>query len=287
LPTTEIIFGKQSIPWTTTVSYFFDKDLTPEGIAAKYVRGPFFANAVYTAINERDSATSSLTAKDADMYASQIGWKQAIGKVTWTAAAGYFALNGIRDRVVSAAGGCTIDGAFGSGQGTGNNAFGNTTYTGGALNTTGSSTSCVRLLNDYNLFEVLAQADWTAGKYPISVFVDYIKNNGVLASQAANKQDTAVAAGFLFNKASAAKSWEIGYVYQQFDKDGVWTGFTDSDYAGGSNDSAGGVLKLAYIPATNWTLNAQYFMNNRFVDNSDATPTRSYRRLQLDLNFKY
>jgi hypothetical protein len=47
------------------------------------------------------------------------------------------------------------------------------------------------------------------------------------------------------------------------------------------------VAKLAFVPAANWTLNAQYFMNRRFVDNSDSTPTRDYKRLQLDLNFKY
>lgn len=284
--TTNLVLGKMPIPWTTTVSYFWDKDLTPEGAALKYVRGPFFAGAYYAAINERDSATNSAAAKDAEMWAGQAGLKQQTGKVIWTGAVSYFQVNGIRDRVVSGVNGCAIDGAFGSGQGTGNNAFGNTTYTGAALATAGSSTACQRLLNDYKLLEASLQADFNAGKYPVSVFVDYMKNNGVVASQDP-KNDSAISAGFLFNKASAAKAWEFGAVYQKVEKDGDWTGFHDSDFGGGLSDSSGVVLKAAYVPALNWTLNAQYFMNQRYIDNSDAAPTKDYKRLQLDLNYKY
>jgi outer membrane murein-binding lipoprotein Lpp len=284
--TANLVLGKMPIPFATTVSYFWDKDLTPEGASLKYARGPLFGSVSYFSVNERDSGTSSLASKDADMVAAQVGIRMVTGRVTWTGALGYFDVNGVQDRVVAATTGCTIDGAFGSGQGTGNNAFGNTTYTGGALNTTGSSTSCVRLLNDYNLSEALLQADFTAGKFPISVFVDYMKNDGIVTSQT-DKQDTALSAGFLFNKAGAAKTWEFGYVYQKGEKDSDWTGFHDSDFGGGLTDSNGGVFKLAYVPATNWTLNAQYFMNERFIDNSDTAPTKDYKRLQLDLNYKY
>jgi hypothetical protein len=261
--------------------------LTPEGAALKYVRGPWFANLNYLAINERDSGTSSLASTDAYVYSGQLGWKQKVGAVTWTAAAGYFSVNGVRDRIVSGAGtGCTIDGAFGSGQGTGNNAFGNSTYTGAAPQV-GSSAVCTRLLNDYRMMELLGQADWNVGKYPVSVFVDYMRNNGVLSSVSSNKQDTAYAAGFLFNKASAAKSWEFGVVYQKAEKDGVYSGFHDSDFGGGLTDTDGEVFKFAYVPATNWTLNATYFLNSRFVDAKDTVPSRDYKRLQLDLNYKY
>ncbi len=292
--TTNLVLGKMPIPWVTTVSYLFDKDLTPEGAALKYVRGPLFAGAYFGAINERDSGTNSMAAKDADLWAAQVGFKKAVGKVTFTGAVGYFQLNGIRDRVISAAvpssapsgTSCSLDGAFGSGQGTGNNAFGNSTYVGAALDATGSSAVCTRLLNDYKLLEVLGQADFVAGKYPLSLFVDYMKNNGVVASQT-NKQDTGYSAGVLFNKAAAAKTWELGYVYQKVEKDGDWTGFHDSDFGGGLTDSSGSVFKAAYVPATNWTLNATYFVDSRFIDNTDSAPTKGYNRLQLDLNYKF
>jgi Putative porin len=287
LPTTTLQFGKMPIPFTTTVSYFWDKDLTPEGVAVKYVRGPWFANLSYLAINERDAGTSALASKDADVYSGQLGWKQQVGALTWTAAAGYFALNGVRDRIVSGAGtGCAIDGAFGSGQGTGNNAFGNSTYVGAAPQA-GSTAVCTRLLNDYQLLEVLGQADWNVGKYPVSVFVDYMKNNGVLSSITSNKQDTAWSAGFLFNKASAPKTWEFGVVYQKAEKDGQYSGFHDSDFGGGVTDTDGEVFKFAYVPAGNWTLNATYFLNQRFVDPNDSTASRDYKRYQLDLNYRF
>lgn len=292
--TTNLVLGKMPIPWTTTVSYLFDKDLTPEGAALKYVRGPLFAGAYYGAINERDSGTNSMAAKDADLWAGQVGFKKTVGKVTYTGAVGYFQLGGIRDRVISAAvpssapagTSCSLDGAFGSGQGTGSNAFGNTTYAGAAVATTGSSAVCTRLLNDYKLVEVLGQADFVVGKYPFSAFVDYMKNNGVVDSQT-NKQDTGYSAGFLFNKAAAAKTWELGYVYQKVEKDGDWTGFHDSDFGGGLTDTSGSVFKAAYVPATNWTLNATYFLDSRFIDNTDSAPTKNYNRLQLDLNYKF
>jgi hypothetical protein len=284
--TLNLVLGKQPIPWTTTVSYFFDKDLTPEGAALKYVRGPVFGGLYYTDLNERDAATSAAASTDANMVAAQLGIKKLVGKYTFTGALAYFDINAVKDRIASGAGtGCTIDGAFGSGQGTGNNAFGNSTYT-GAAPIVGSSTVCTRLLNDFNLIEAIGQVDFTAGKYPISVFIDYMKNDGV-NSNLTNKQDTALSAGFLFNKASAAKSWELGVVYQKTEKDGQFSQYHDSDFGGGVTDNKGYVLKAAYVPLTAWTMNAQYIVTDRFVDRNDTALTRTYKRLQLDLNYKY
>jgi outer membrane murein-binding lipoprotein Lpp len=285
-PTLNLVLGKQPIPWTTTVSYFFDKDLTPEGAALKWVRGPIFGGIYYTDLNERDSATSAAASTDANMVAAQLGIKKLVGKLTFTGALGYFDVNAVKDRIVSGAGtGCTIDGAFGSGQGTGNNAFGNKSYT-GAAPAVGSTTVCTRLLNDFNQIEALGQVDFSVGKYPVSLFVDYMKNDGV-DSSLSNKQDAAWATGFLFNKASAAKSWELGVVYQRTEKDAQFAQFHDSDFGGGVTDNKGYVLKAAYVPYTSWTLNAQYIVNDRFVDPNDTAVTRSYKRLQLDLNYKY
>jgi hypothetical protein len=237
-------------------------------------------------LNERDSATSSAASTDANMLQAQLGIKQQVGKFTWTGALGYFDVNAVQDRIVSGAGaGCTIDGAFGAGQGTANNAFGNTTYT-GAAPVVGSSAICTRLLNDFNMIEALGQVDFLIGKHPFSAFVDYMKNNGV-NSGISNKQDTAVAVGFLFNKAGAARTWELGATYQKAEKDAQFGQFIDSDFGGGVTDTKGYVVKAAYVPLANWTLNATYFINDRFIDTSDAALTRTYKRLQLDLNYKY
>jgi hypothetical protein len=287
--TLNLVLGKMPIPWTTTVSYMFDKDITPEGAALKWARGPIFGGVYYMDLNERDagalSTTSSAASTDANMIAAQLGFRQQVGKVTWTGALGYFDVNNVKDRVASGAGGCAIDGAFGAGQGTGNNAFGNRTYSGVAP-IVGSSAVCTRLLSDFNEIEALGQVDFAIGKYPFSAFIDYMKNNGV-SSSVSSEQDTAVAAGFLFNKASAAKTWEFGAIYQKAEKDAQFGQFIDSDFGGGVTDTKGYVVKAAYVPLANWTLNATYFINDRFIDNSDTAPTKTYKRLQLDLNYKY
>ncbi len=294
--------GKMPIPWTKTASYFWDNDLTPEGAALKFARGPVFAGIYYNWLNERDVGSSSAASTDANMVGAQLGIKQAIGATTLTAAVGYFDLNGVQDRIASGAipsaaptgTACAIDGVFGSGQGTGNNAFGNTTYAGGAPQT-GSSAFCNRLLSDFNLIEAQIQLDFSAGKYPMSVFADYMKNTAAMVNLAAGKKlDSALSAGFMFNKASAAKTWEAGLIYQQARKDGVFGQFHDSDFGGGVTDTKGYALKGAWVPATSWTLNGTYFVNQRFNDVATATGTVTtakkdydYKRLQLDLNYKF
>ena len=297
-----LTLGKMPIPWTKTAAYFWDNDLTPEGAALKFTRGPVFAGLYYNWLNERDVGSSSGASTDANMVGAQLGIKQAMGKATLTAAIGYFDLNGVQDRIASGAipsaapAGtvCVIDGAFGSGQGTGNNAFGNTTYAGGAPQT-GSNAFCNRLKSDFNVVEALVQLDFSAGVYPMSVFADYMQNNGALVNTAVGKKlDTALSGGFMFNKASAAKTWEAGLVYQQGKKDAIFGQFHDSDFGGGVTDTKGYALKGAWVPAASWTLNGTYFINQRFNDVATATGTVTtakkdydYKRLQLDLNYKF
>jgi hypothetical protein len=286
-PTLNLVLGKQPMPWTRTNSYFWDGDLTPEGAALKFARGPVFGGVYYDWINERDVGTSSSGSTDAKLFGAQLGLKKPVGKVTVTAAASYFELTGVRDRIASgsvATGAptgtaCAIDGAFGGGQGTANNSFGNVLYV-------PAGQFCSKLRDDYKLLQLLAAVDFTAGKFPVNVFVDYMHNGGVL-STVTDKQDTALSFGFTFNRAAAAKTWEAGVVYQKAEKNAVFGQFHDSDFGGGVTDTDGYVLKFAYVPATNWTLNATYIINQRFIDTADTTATKDYKRLQLDLNYRF
>ena len=296
--------GKTPIPWTTTVSYFWDKDLTPEGAAFRFTRGPFFAGAYYDWLNERNVGSSQAASADATMAGLQAGIKQSFGASTLTIAAGYFDLNGVQDQidkysqtqVADTTTGaittttCTIDGAFGNGFGTGDNSFGNTSYTGPAPQV-GSSTACTRLLSDFNIITALVQFDTKIGIYPFTVFADYMKNNAALVNPTVHKTlDSATAFGFTFNKAAAPKSWEVGVVYQQNGKDAVFGQFVDSDFGGGATDSKGFSFKGGYVLANNWTLNATYFLNKLNYDGVLSTNTKhelDYKRVQLDLNYKY
>ena len=303
-PMVNVQLGKTPLPWTTTASYFWDKDLTAEGAAFRFVRGPFFAGAYYDWLNERNSGSSQAASADATMAGLQVGFKQSFGNSTLTAAAGYFDLNGIQDQIAKysqtsvadlvtgavTTTTCTIDGAFGNGFGTGDNSFGNTTYTGAAPQV-GSSTSCTRLLSDFNVITGLVQFDTKFGAYPFSVFVDYMKNNAAKLNPTVNRTlDSASAIGVTFNKAGAPGTWELSAVYEQNGKDAVFGQFVDSDFGGGATDAKGFSFKGAWVPATNWTLNGTYFVNKLNYDGVASNNTKfelDYKRVQLDLNYKY
>ena len=313
-PMVNVQLGKTPIPWTTTAGYFWDKDLTTEGAALRFTRGPLFAGAYYDWLNERNSGSSQAASADATMAGFQVGFKQNFGNRTLTLAAAYFDLNGVQNQiakysqaqtqtvdlnplsptygtVTTTTSTCAIDGAFGNGFGTGDNSFGNSLYTGGAPQI-GSSSSCARLLSDFNIISGLVQFDAKIGAYPFSVFVDYMKNNGAkaVAAPISKKLDSASAIGFTFNKASALKTWEVSAVYEHNGKDAVFGQFVDSDFSGGATDSKGFAFKGAWVPATNWTLNGTYFINKLNYDGVVSTSTKhelDYQRVQLDLNYKY
>lgn len=299
-PMFNLQLGKTPIPWTTTASYFFDKDLTPEGAALKFNKGIFFAGAYYDWLTERHANFTSSTANaDAKLAGAQAGIKLPIAKSTLTAAVGYFDLTGITDRsvttvttttnnpatnAVTTATPCTADNVF-VGSTNGNSTY---TGTGPALN---DPNSCTRLLSQFRLLTGLVQFDFAIGKFPVSAFVDYMKNNGAKVNTTVNKTlDDALAVGFTFNKAGAAKTWEAGVIYQKTGKDGVFGQFVDSDFGGGVTDAKGWALKGAYVPATNFTLNATYFINQQNDEGVLATSNvhdLDYKRLQLDANYKF
>ena len=77
------------------------------------------------------------------------------------------------------------------------------------------------------------------------------------------------------------------------EKDALFGQYIDSDLGAGNTDAKGHAFKFAYAFAKNWTLNTTYILNKTNLD----VPTtvagvgsvfdRDYKRLQVDLNFKY
>lgn len=250
--------GKTPMPWIRTGSFFFDGDITPEGIAVKYNQGPVFASAFGYWLSERSSDV------DSKLIGGQVGIKRAVGPVTLTGAVSYYDLVHVKDQITTTVSGvCTANPAFFGGP------QGNSTYASGG---------CARLLYDFNDVQVLGQADFAIGKLPMSIFVDYMKNTE------ADDLDSAWAAGVVLGKASDPHTWEVGYAYQKGEKDSVFGQFHDSDFGGNLLDSKGSSLKVGYAPAKNWVFNGTYHINKRFVD--VGTP-RDYKRLMLDLNYKF
>ena len=139
---------------------------------------------------------------------------------------------------------------------------------------------CATLVNDFNMIEAVAQAEFTIANQPLQIFAQYIQN------EEADDLDTGWLAGFNWGKASNPRSWEFGYAYGLIEKDAQFGQFVDSDFGGGVTDVDGSVFKIGFAPAKNWVLNGTYFMNKRFIDAPGAIE-RSYDRYQMDLNWKF
>ena len=256
-----LIAGKQPQPWVKTPGLLWDGDITPEGMAVKYSKGPFFANAYGFWLSERSAAS------DATMLGGQLGMTGSIGSARLTGAIGYYDLGSVEGKVTTTnATPCTANPVFFGGP------QGNTTVLNGA--------GCPVLANDFNVIEGLVQADMTVGKYPLVLFAHYLQN------QEAEDLDTAYNAGFALGKAGNPKTWELGYFYQVVEKDSQFGQFTDSDFGGGVTDTEGSVIRFGYAPARNWVLNGTYYLNQRFIDAPGATE-RDYDRYQIDLNYKF
>jgi hypothetical protein len=95
-------------------------------------------------------------------------------------------------------------------------------------------------------------------------------------------------------------------LWQKIEKDALFGQLVDSDFGDGNTDTDGFVLRGGYTVARNWTINATLFLNELSNDvpqsvtvfnEATAAPLdtqvisgitdREYKRLQLDLNFKF
>jgi len=268
--------GKMPYPFQRVTTAFWDPDITPEGGAFKLARGPFFASAFGYWLSE-----SSLQS-DSNVVGAQLGLKGDLGSMKWTAAAMYYDVGAVQNEVTSIIAPSAMAPAV-CAAGLLNNAF----FGGAQGNTTVNlGDNCSRLLNDYNIYEVLGQAEFKLGSLPLVVFANYAQNTE------AEDLDTAYAAGFTLGRASNPQTWELSYLYQKTEKDALFAQFVDSDFGGGLTDVDGSVVRLGYAPARNWVLNTTYFMNERFVDRPltvGGVPLTGleYDRLQVDFIVKY
>ncbi len=256
--------GKMRYPWVRPgQSILFDGDVNPEGLAVNFTQGTVFASVFYNLLEERGAAAES------SMFGGQVGWRSGLGPGRATLGTSYFGFSGVQGR----------------------NPFHNNSSNGNS--TTSTAANCVGgvapcLTQDFGLWELFAEYSLTAGGRPLALYADYF-NNG----KADNGLDTAWSAGLSWGRASDPGTWEIGYFYQVQEKDALFAQFVDSDFGAGNTDSRGGVIKVAYAPARNWVINGTYMINETNVD-APATVAglgpvynRGYRRLQLDMNFRY
>jgi len=287
-------FGKQRIPWQRTQALFYDNDVNPEGIALNYTKGNFFAAAFYDWLAERALSFSNVTTgtnTDSIMFGGQVGYRIPFSdSVKLTIAGNYFDFEGVQQ----------YNPLFGG------SSFGNTTVTTGCARAVAAGTAC--LLSDFDIVEVFGDLTATVGGRPLRFFADYAQNTAAEVNPTAgDKLDTAYAAGVSYGAASAVKgTWEFGVTYQELGKDALFGQLVDSDFGDGNTDTKGLVLRGGYTVARNWTVNATLFLNELSNDVpqsvtvfNETTPApldtrvitgifdRDYKRLQLDLNFRF
>lgn len=255
-----LIGGKMKQPFVKPgQSLFWDNDITPEGLALNFSSGMFFGTAYNYWINEVSGAENTRTA-DAMLRGLQVGARFPMGTNTLMLALHYYDLSA----------------------GQGRAPFYNNSSNGNTIISVGTPATAV-LAFDYEVIDLSAEYNMMFGQTPFQIWADYAQN------QDPSDLDTAWAAGVLFGKAGNYRTFEVGAGYQVIEKDALFGQLIDSDFAGGNTDQEGWVLRAAYAPVRNWTLNTTYFLNKRNVDRATSLGQREidYDRLQVDFNVKF
>jgi outer membrane murein-binding lipoprotein Lpp len=274
----QLTLGKQKQPWARPgQSLFFDGDINPEGIAANFAHpSGVFASSFFFWLQERNAAA------DSNLFGAQIGWRSAsTAPVRFTIGAGYYDYGAVEGYALLS------PSAF--------SAFGNTILrrsgTGvppaelarAAAVCRGTAAAVPQCLaSDYNIAQIFGEVALTVGGYPLAFFADYGQNGDV------DDEDTAYGVGVTLGRISAPRTWELGYMYQELEKDSLLGQFVDSDFGDGNTDTKGSVFRFGYGFARNFNFNATYFLNDLNVSGlSGGLRGREYKRLQLDLNYRF
>jgi len=267
----DLIGGKMKQPfYKQPQSMFWDNDVNPEGLALTFNNGMWFGSGYYYYVNEV-SGLQNTTTSDTSMAGIQIGARVPIGQSQLVLAAHYYDLMA----------GQRHSPFFGG------SSNGNTTTT--VVTAPGPPPVTTQLLTyDFNVINLTAEFNTTLGNLPLQIWADVAENEDP------SNFNQAWSGGVWLGKASNYRTFEIGAGYHHIEKDSLFAQFIDSDFGGGISDTEGWAFKAAYAPLKNWTLNATYFLNDRYVDVPlMASPTSApqssvgYDRLQLDFSLKF
>jgi len=269
MPGGVLTLGKIKNPiWRPGQSLFYDGDFNPEGGAVTFDRGMLFGGAYGWWLNEQFNSNPAGENNDSNVFGVQAGLKFALLGGETRLAAHYWDCGACEDESPLFA----------------NSGNGNTTFTvPGNFFSLGQTPATNVLRNfltyDYEILQLSGEMGTTLFDLPFSFWADYAQN---MASGV--EYDTAYGVGVTLGKASNAKTWEAGLLYQSIDKDALFGQFIDSDFGNGATDSEGWVIKGGYAWVKNVTFNGTYFINTR---NKDVGTELDYDRLQLDINYKF
>ncbi len=245
--------GKQALMW--------DGDWTPEGVGMAWERDWFFVNAIGTFL-ESDSRRGN----DYFSWGAQLGAKGEFAGAKLTGGLAYYSIPTKGESTT-----------FGDPSDPGDY-FGNTAVQAdGQPCGTDAGAGCVYLY-DYMLTQVFAEAAFELGGWPATVFADFVNNGD------ASVNDTGWTIGTRLGQAKDRGQVQFSYFYAEKEADALLGLLTDSDFAGGGTDNSGHFFKLDYGVSKNWTIGAQYFINETDVESGAK---RDYNRLMLDAQWKW
>ncbi|MFA4986838.1 MAG: putative porin [Candidatus Brocadiia bacterium] len=128
----------------------------------------------------------------------------------------------------------------------------------------------------YKIAEGLAEFAFSVKEFPLMVFGDYMSNSE------ADDNKKAYMVGFRVNKVRDPGSWEVTYNYRRVEKDAVLGQFCDSDFIGGGTNGTGHTVGLTYQVSKAASFGITYMLDKKGV-----TSGTDYKRLQVDVNFKF
>jgi hypothetical protein len=224
---THILGGKFKNPFLRPANsgLIWDGDYRPEGLAAKYDNGTFFANAAFLYLESDDKAGG----QDAESFwGTQLGFKTNLGENAKL-------ITGVSYHDIPVKGSKPF---FDVG-----NSFGNTLAADGTY------------LSNFEELGLFAEIKTKIANLPFSVFVDWVEN------QAASDNETGLAAGLKLGEAKNPGSWQMAYTHQDLEADAVLGLTTDSDFGGGGANNKGHIIKGAYALNKNTSFALTYFIN--------------------------
>ncbi len=284
-------FGKMENPFTFPSSLVFDKDYTPEGLAAdvsyrfdehqtlRWTGGAF-------ALNElRD------TTKDAYMYGTQLRLNSVWSKqISSSLGAGFFGLQNpsfLVGKPPKPTDALATDQVPDQQRGNSRDAAGNLLY------------EYNPIYIDAALTYAFESAPFYTGPFPITVAGDFLHNPAV------SEKNEGYSMGIHFGKAGKKKTYEVAYRFIELQADAWYEETTESDFGafyegapvggragyGAGTNVRGHVVKLSYSPYDQLTLALTLFLTH-LIDESPARPisvdsNSDMKRLQVDAVWRF
>src|SRR3990172_6910547 len=144
------------------------------------------------------------------------------------------------------------------------------------------------LVNDYNVLDVTAQVGMKAGRLPVSLMGDYVRNMAdPITTSGAESGDTGYQVGLILGKASDSHTWEVAYFYKVLETDATVADVADSDFGDGGTDRRGHIIWGAYNLTKYLQLKTKFFNTKRESETDNPSTKDDIDRLQVDLVMKF